>query len=266
MTYLMEMGVDPKLLQLSLSIPSSDIRYLTAAEMTQYGVTNSVATMGEIVGPTAANAAPAVPVKQVRTIPIGSASEDRALQFVAEYHDAWSKPNAEALAFMSTVYADTVSFYGKAISRDQVLREKATFAERWPKRAYSVKHGSVRVDCGSTCAVSGIVEWFVRSLRRAKTSSGAAEFSLVWDPSTNRIMSESGNVLTTDRKSLEPARIISQWHEQNGDCRGGPGDSDETWRACGRRESIGAKLQAVGWCYGREGEYGYQMEWHVCGR
>ncbi|RVN32132.1 hypothetical protein CN113_36720 [Sinorhizobium meliloti] len=38
MTYLIEMGVDPKLLQLSLSIPSSDIRYLTAGEMTQFGV------------------------------------------------------------------------------------------------------------------------------------------------------------------------------------------------------------------------------------
>ena len=36
--YLSEMGVDPKLLQLSLSIDSSDMRYLTATEMQEYRV------------------------------------------------------------------------------------------------------------------------------------------------------------------------------------------------------------------------------------
>lgn len=167
---------------------------------------------------------------------------------------------------MSTAYADKVSFYGKTVSRDEVLKEKLAFAERWPKRAYSVKYGSERVVCASTCTVSGVVEWFAHSPRRAKSSSGIADFSLIWDPSTSRIMSETGKVLTVDRKAREPARIISQWHDQNGDCRGGSGGSDETWQACDRREAIGAKLQAVGWCYGREGEAGYQMEWHACGR
>jgi len=262
MSYLMEMGVDPKLLQLSLSIPSSDIRYLTAGEMRQFGVTNSTPSTNQAVDPTDYNT-PAVKPMATSTAP---SDADRALRFVAEYHDAWSRPNAQALAFMSTAYADTVTFYGKAVSRDEVLREKAVFADRWPKRAYSVKHGSERVVCASTCTVSGTVEWFAHSPRRAKSSSGVADFSLIWDPSTSRIMSETGKVLTTDRKAREPARIISQWHDQNGDCRGGSGDSAETWKACDRREAIGAKLEAVGWCYGREGEAGYQMEWHACGR
>ena len=38
-SYLSEMGIDPKLLQLSLSIDSTDIRYLTAAEMREFHVT-----------------------------------------------------------------------------------------------------------------------------------------------------------------------------------------------------------------------------------
>ncbi|MEY9829943.1 hypothetical protein ABIA25_001758 [Sinorhizobium fredii] len=262
MTYLIEMGVDPKLLQLSLSIPSSDIRYLTAGEMTQFGVTTSLPAKNQNV---TANAGKTMPTKQVPTIAAPS-DEARALRFIADYHDAWSRPNPEALAFMSTAYADSVSFYGKAVSRDEVLKEKAAFAERWPKRAYSMKHSSERVVCALTCTVSGVVEWFAYSPRRAKSSSGVADFSLIWDPSTSRIMSETGKVLTTDRKAREPARIISQWHDQNGDCRGGSGDSAETWKACDRREAIGAKLEAVGWCYGREGEAGYQMEWHACGR
>lgn len=262
MTYLIEMGVDPKLLQLSLSIPSSDIRYLTAGEMTQFGVTTSLPATNQNV---TANGGNTPPTKQMPTIAAPS-DETRALRFIAEYHDAWSRANPDALAFMSTVYAESVGFYGKAVSRDEVLNEKAAFAERWPVRAYSVKHSSERVVCASTCAVSGVVEWFAHSPRRAKSSSGVADFSLTWDPSTSRIMSETGPVLATDRKAREPVRIISQWQDQNGQCRGGSGDSDETREACSRREAIGAKLQAVGWCYGREGEYGYQMEWHVCGR
>lgn len=263
MTYLIEMGVDPKLLQLSLSTPSSDMRYLTAAEMTQFGVTTSAPAMSQSVSTESDTNAPA---RQVPTAKADTSDTTRALRFVADYHDAWSRPNSQALAFINSAYAERVNFYGKEVSRDDVLKEKATFAERWPRRAYSVKYGSEQVICDSTCIVNGLVEWFADSPKRAKSSSGAATFTLVWDPATSRIISETGNVVTTDRKAHDPIRIISQWQNQNGDCRGGPGDSDETLKACDRREAIGAKLEAVGWCYGREGEYGYQMDWHICGR
>ncbi|WP_234839700.1 hypothetical protein [Sinorhizobium meliloti] len=114
MTYLIEMGVDPKLLQLSLSIPSSDIRYLTAGEMTQFGVTTSLPATNQNV---TANGGNTPPTKQMPTIAAPS-DETRALRFIAEYHDAWSRANPDALAFMSTVYAESVGFYGKAVSRD----------------------------------------------------------------------------------------------------------------------------------------------------
>lgn len=39
-TYLVEMGVDPRLMQLALSVDSTDMRYLTSAEMTDYRVTS----------------------------------------------------------------------------------------------------------------------------------------------------------------------------------------------------------------------------------
>ncbi len=57
-------------------------------------------------------------------------------------------------------------------------------------------------------------------------------------------------------------RMIPQWQDQNRECRGGSGNSDETLRAYDRREAIGAKFEAVGWCYGREAEYGDQTNWH----
>jgi len=266
MTYSIEMGVDPKLLQLSLSVDSSDMRYLTASEMAQFGVISSSARESQEAALIPEKANPAVATADGRTEVVEPPVRDRALQFVAQYHEAWSWQNDRALAFMETAYSGATIFYGKVLTRSEVLREKTTFAERWPQRAYSVKHGSERVVCGSICTVSAIVEWYVNSPQRARRSSGAAEFTLAWNPTTGKIESETGKVQQTDKNAREPLRIISQWQAQNGDCRGGAGNSEETLKACDRREAVGAKLEAVGWCYGREGEAGYQMEWHICGQ
>lgn len=273
MTYMIEMGVDPRLLQLSLSTDSDDMRYLTSKEMQQYALVNATGMammLGSVSKPeitvTPSHAASETPHESAATEPARQTPEDRARKFVSDYHAAWSQPNGMAMAFMRNAYGPIVRFYGAEVTRTDVLREKIAFAERWPERAYSVVHGSENVACSGTCTVSGEVEWFARSLMRGKTSSGSATFRLEWDPATSQIVEETGKVITTDKGEKAPKRIISQWHDQNGACRGGAGDEDETWRACDRREVIDAKLRAIGWCYGREGEYGYQMSWHICGQ
>jgi hypothetical protein len=58
--------------------------------------------------------------------------------------------------------------------------------------------------------------------------------------------------------------LIRMEREANGRCRGGSGDSQETWEACGARDAYGRVLAMLGWCYGRQGEAGYQMNWHRC--
>lgn len=52
---------------------------------------------------------------------------------------------------------------------------------------------------------------------------------------------------------------------ENEACRGGAEDDPVTDRACERREAASKRLRAVGFCYGREGEAGYQTDWHRCG-
>lgn len=59
--------------------------------------------------------------------------------------------------------------------------------------------------------------------------------------------------------------LLLQWAEQNSSCRGGSGDQPETLAACDRREKLDAQLSRLGMCYGREGEFGNETEWHVCG-
>ena len=264
MTYLVEMDVDPKLLQLSLSVPSDDMRYLTANEMQSYKVTwGSLADLTESVA--ASKVAPtAVPATPPTTKAAAPTTEEKASVFVTAYHDAWSRRNAEALAFMDKAYAETVDFYGRATPKAAVIGEKRNFANRWPVRAYSVKAGSMKITCAEACKVDGIVDWYTKRDVGNRISSGSAEFSLIWDQRAGVILSETGKVIQADKGVSQPVRLISQWAEQNSACRGGSGDLSETDVACQRREAISDKLQAVGWCYGREGEYGYQMRWHAC--
>ena len=65
--------------------------------------------------------------------------------------------------------------------------------------------------------------------------------------------------------NLDPRRLIGAERAANSLCGGGSGNSNSTWEACGRRDALEQVLGEIGWCYGREGEAGYQMEWHRCG-
>ncbi|MDL2406171.1 hypothetical protein PY650_10920 [Rhizobium calliandrae] len=262
MSYFTEMGVDPKLLQVSLSVSSDDMRYLTASEMQSYGVT--FGNLNDIAGRLAAAGAavPAVSTSATHE-PAAQTDEQKASAFISAYYDAWSRGNADAVAFMEKAYGDTVDFYGKATPKVEVVTAKRDFATRWPIRAYSEKPQSLKINCSDTCRIEGNVDWYAKRAGD-RISSGTAEFAFVWDVKTGTIVSESGKVSETDKGASAPVRLISQWQEQNGACRGGSGDSAETLAACDRRERITAKLQTVGWCFGRKGEYGYQMDWHAC--
>lgn len=282
--YLTDMGVSPNLLQLSLSIDSTDIRYLTAAEMRNWNIN----TPEDMPSPQESAPPPQDPAPEVSATPAvtpsdPSASEEvassepgdltsepgdlttEAVDFVNRYNDEWSKDNASALDFMKGIYADEVSFFGTLVDKDVVLKDKATFAQRWPQRVYSVKPGSVTASCAGKCEMSGIVEWFARNKSTGKTSSGMAEFSFVWNTASLQIESETGKVLATDKEAKAPDRLIDQWIGLDDICRG---STDRygiaTERACKRRDALGPLLNRVDWCYGHEGEAGMDWAWHKC--
>lgn len=50
----------------------------------------------------------------------------------------------------------------------------------------------------------------------------------------------------------------------NDRCRGGSGDDTDTWQACGARDYVGYLLSERGYCYGKDGQSGAEMEWHPC--
>ena len=253
-TYMSEMGVSSELLQLSLSVSKDDIRFLTGSEMARYKVTGSAAKRTDKSTVFQAPVPKLSPSKSV---------EVAAHDFIQAYHEAWSGENDFALRFMSDAYEDVVDFYGKPISRNEVLEEKKRFAIRWPDRIYKIKSDTFSVRCEHFCRLSAVVVWYAQSTPRNASSSGEATFTVDWNPATGRIASESGKVVAIDRKSGAPAHMIGLWHSENTACRGsanefGPGG------ACERRNRISDNLARVNWCYGRHGEAGYQHRWHRC--
>ncbi|WP_037077964.1 hypothetical protein [Rhizobium sp. CCGE 510] len=274
--YLNDMGVSPNLLQLSLSIDSTDIRYLTAAEMRNWNINTpeDMPAPQESAPPPAA--APEVSATPADMPSDPSASEEaaasapgdlttEAVDFVNRYNDEWSKDNASALDFMKSIYADQVSFFGTSVDKDVVLKDKATFAQRWPQRIYSVKPGSVTASCAGKCEMSGIVEWFAGNRDTGKTSSGMAEFSFVWNTASLQIESETGKVLATDKGTKAPDRLIHQWTGLDDICRTSVDrEGAETLRACKRRDELGPLLNRVDWCYGHNDEPESDKMWHKC--
>ncbi|MDC7742572.1 hypothetical protein [Rhizobium binxianense] len=265
--YLGEMGVSSDLLQISLSIDRADMRYLTSSEMAQFRITTLIGPLSDVEkkdAPAAPSSPPPGP-DQDRASATAPDYQAQVQQFVERYHNAWSTANGPAISFIRGAYGPQVHYYGKTVSLDDVVREKGVFADRWPKRAYSVRPGTEIVSCISSCEVTGEVEWFARSAARNKASSGIASFTMTWDPATKRILAESSKVIATDKGQMAPIRLITQWYAENDECRGSTEpESAKTKRACERRSELDAKLDRVDWCYGHQNEYGYQMRWHAC--
>jgi len=64
-------------------------------------------------------------------------------------------------------------------------------------------------------------------------------------------------------RNAEVKSLLAQARELNRRCRGTEGATNPA--VCEQRDAKFDELNNVGWCYGKEGEFGYQQEWHMCG-
>ena len=58
--------------------------------------------------------------------------------------------------------------------------------------------------------------------------------------------------------------LISLERDSNRQCSG-PGNALKTWVGCAARDFYDAALSNRDMCFGKEGQAGYEMEWHACG-
>ncbi|GLQ77319.1 hypothetical protein GCM10007881_08350 [Mesorhizobium huakuii] len=194
MSYMAEMGVDPKLMAVALSYDRSDMRYLSASEMGELRVTNISTTPPSIdtsrVSPTP-SPTPAEASADERQL------ESAAVAFIKgliEHHG----DNADlAIAQVQNSYAGIVDYYGKPTDLSSIIADKRSYFQRWPERGYNLHDESVIVTCANDqCMVSGTYDWVVRSLPRHKQAKGVARFSYTIAIGQNpKIIAETSKVM-----------------------------------------------------------------------
>ena len=60
------------------------------------------------------------------------------------------------------------------------------------------------------------------------------------------------------------ASLLARERKLNDRCRGGSGDDPATMKACDERDVLVKKLQARGWCWGREDQIEADKKWEQC--
>ena len=127
----------------------------------------------------------------------GPLTTEMAQQRLQAYVNTWSSNEEINPSSVDHYYADRVIYYGKPMSRQQILRDKLNYISVWPERHYRIVPGTVSAACdrGHTlCRVSGIMAWDRRS-RTGRTSIGSARLTLILSKgSGGRIARESASL------------------------------------------------------------------------
>jgi hypothetical protein len=65
-------------------------------------------------------------------------------------------------------------------------------------------------------------------------------------------------------QTLPTKDLVAIESDLNSMCRGWFGDDPHTDQICTVRDKMAKLLGTMGYCYGKQGQSGYQMQWHKC--
>jgi hypothetical protein len=127
-------------------------------------------------------------------------SSEMAQRRLEAYVHTWSTNAGVNAATVANYYAERGVYYGKPMSRSDILRDKLRYIAAWPERYYRIVPGTVSASCDherTMCRVSGIMQWDRRS-RGGARSVGSAKLSLTLSrASGGKIVHESASILRT---------------------------------------------------------------------
>jgi hypothetical protein len=134
------------------------------------------------------------------------APEQAARQLVTAYFEAWSSPNARAIQAMPEFYGRTVTFHGRTMSRQALMKEKRRFVRRWPDRTYRLRPETLEVLCapsGQSCTVRSDFTFDATGPSGARHAKGSGKVEFVVDVSGDPpiIMSEASIVRNRQAKA-----------------------------------------------------------------
>ncbi len=87
------------------------------------------------------------------------------------------------------------------------------------------------------------------------------------DGRTRTVRIHNSAFKSLDSKEFFPddiQKLIALADEKDDRCRGGSGDDDDTWKACEARDELVAALEAKGYCWGDDSQFGYEKSWRRC--
>ena len=179
--------VSPEVTTRMLRTPAADMYWFSEDEKTRFGLNTGQLPSGE----TASVSAPASAE--------GDTIELKAARFVVDWINTSAAGSFQAIA-SAAPYAETVEYFGKSLSRAEVMDDKRRYSERWPIRTAEIASGSMQSICNSSlCTVTGRYRWSVTNPEKAKTLNGYAEFRYQLNAEgTVTILEEGGRVLSKD--------------------------------------------------------------------
>lgn len=110
--------------------------------------------------------------------------ERDARQFVQRFNQVMSGPADIALSQLDRFYLQSVRFYGKLFSLNDIVADKRKLMTRWPQRDYQVPDSEVSVLCdraSQTCDVQTTVYWSVYNQSRNQHANGVQRTYLELD-------------------------------------------------------------------------------------
>ena len=164
-------GVSPAVITKMLRTPPSSMHYFSKEELVTLGIQSDSVPSPDVASK---------PVALPKNAPLTQSDADQeapAKKAVLDLIASGSLGPDQVISKASSSYSGSVQFYGRTLSKDDVLRDKLRYVERWPMRNVVPRDASIEVACeNDTCSVSGLYDWSVANPQKKKQISGVSKF------------------------------------------------------------------------------------------
>lgn len=207
--YLRDIGLSDQAIIYITGTPPTSMTWLSLRDAAQLGI--EVATFD----PDIKSASPDDTSQQFS---VRNQLEQKSKDFIVSLYQITSASNEQTIASIRPLYAFSVRYFDKQMSREEVITQVQRFIGRWPVRRYVPQIDSLTANCDEnslTCTITGRVQFDAWSLERNERSLGLAifEYSLKF-PSLNhtpQITAEGGAVLKREKGPLSSAANSPSW-------------------------------------------------------
>jgi hypothetical protein len=128
-----------------------------------------------------------------------------AANFMNAYWANVSGAGDQVLPYLGSIYAPTVTYYGRPVPRESVLKDKYYFIRRWPMRETWVPPGAAgpKISCDDAtaeCEISGVRDFDAVSPERGARSTGLVHYTyrVRFVDGSPRIVAEDSKVVTRE--------------------------------------------------------------------